>query len=60
MEFKPIAKPKKIAVQSYIKPEIARALEIIGHGSRSGGLKIVLETLEKQIMENARKIKKAS
>lgn len=60
MEFKPIAKPKKVVVQSYIKPEMAKALEVIGHGSRSGGLKIVLDNLEKEIMESAKRIKKAS
>ena len=59
LKFIKKAKAEKISLQADIPIELAEALEVIGRGSRSGGLKMILESVKDDIYKAAKRINKA-
>ena len=48
------------ATMIFVKPEIAEAVKILGAGKMARGIRTILENYEEEILEAARKTKKAS
>lgn len=60
VKFEEPKKIKKKSIQFYVAPDVAAAIQTIGKGSYSLGIKIIIDSVKEDIFRAANAKKKAS